>query len=96
MPDGLDFIDSWSRTVVVTHHAPSAKSLTYQQALGRLDAAYASDLECLIPLADLWIHGHTDAPADYRVGTGRVVSNPRGYVGHGAVADFDSSYSVEV
>lgn len=92
----LDCLESWTKTVVVTHHAPSAKSLTDQQATERIDAAYASDLECLIPLADLWIHGHTHVPADYRVGAGRVVSNPRGYVGRGAVVDFDPSLVIEV
>lgn len=94
--DDLDFLDSWTKTVAVTHHAPSAKSLTYQQATGRLDAAYASDLEHLVGQADLWIHGHTHVPADYRVGAGRVVSNPRGYVGEAVVLDFDPSFVVEV
>lgn len=96
LPDDLDFFDSWNKTVVVTHHAPSAKSLIYQQASGRLDAAYASDLEHLVAQAELWIHGHTHVPADYPVGSGRVVSNPRGYVGQGAVQDFDPCFVVEV
>jgi hypothetical protein len=94
--DDFDFLESWAKTVVVTHHAPSANSLIYQEAALRTDAAYASDLEYLIPLTDLWIHGHTHVPADYRIGAGRVLSNPRGYVGHGAVADFDPGFVVEV
>lgn len=84
------------KTVVVTHHAPSAKSLTHQKAAAHIDAAYASDLEHLVAQADLWIHGHTHVPADYPIGAGRVVSNPRGYVGHSAVLAFDPGLVVEV
>jgi len=84
------------KTVVVTHHAPMAKRLTYGKALNPIDAAYASALDDLIPKSSLWIHGHTHVAADYRVGAGRVVSNPRGYVGHSPVADFDPLLVVEV
>lgn len=96
LPDSTGIADSWRKTVVVTHHAPSALSLTYQQAVAHLDAAYASNLEHLIGQADLWIHGHTHIPSDYRVGAGRVISNPRGYVGNGLVLDFDPTFVVEI
>lgn len=69
------------RTVVVTHHAPSVRSLLGERDL--LDAAYASDLEALVPRADLWIHGHTHAVADYRIGPTPVLCNPRGYADRG-------------
>ena len=95
-PDPLEIIDTWRKTVVVTHHAPSARSLIYQEAWSRIDAAYASNLEALIGQADLWVHGHTHVTADYQVGTGRVVCNPRGYVAHGAVIDFEPTLVVEV
>lgn len=96
LPDNLDFLHSWNKTVVVTHHAPSAKSLLYQQVGGRLDAAYASDLEHIVAQADLWIHGHVHVLSDYRIGNGRVVSNPRGYIGSGPVSNFNPSLVVEV
>lgn len=95
-PDPLGILDIWAKTVVVTHHAPSAKSLMDQEVAGYSDAAYASDLESMIGLADLWIHGHTHVAADYRVGNGRVVCNPRGYVGDGVVQEFDPRFVVEV
>ena len=95
-PRGMLEQAPWSKTVVVTHHAPSARSLTYEQPASRSDAAYASNLESLASQVDLWVHGHTHVCADYRVGAGRVVSNSRGYAGRGAVHDFNPQLVIEV
>jgi hypothetical protein len=67
-------------TVVVTHHAPSARSLNPRYA-DPASAAYASDLEALVAAsgARLWVHGHTHHCVDYRIGATRVLSNQRGY-----------------
>lgn len=96
MPHPLGIVDAWEKTVVVTHHAPSAMSLIHKQAVARLDASYASNLENLVEQADLWIHGHTHVKADYCIGGGRVVSNPRGYIGNDLVAGFDPALVVDV
>lgn len=74
------------RTIVLTHHAPSATSLPPGQTADPLDAAFASPLDHMLAgegAPDLWIHGHTHHPADWCAGGGstRVVSNPRGYAG---------------
>lgn len=87
---------AWQKTVVVTHHAPSALSLVDQVPIEALDAAYASNLDALVAQADLWVHGHTHVPVDYKIGTTKVVSNPRGYTGHEVVAEFDPLRVVEV
>lgn len=84
------------KTVVVTHHAPSTKSLRDGQPTYWLDAAYASRLDDLVERADLWVHGHTPVPLDYRIGRGRVVSNPRGYMGIDEVRGFKPDLMVEV
>lgn len=68
--------------VVVTHHAPSKKSISADMRRGILDAAYASNLDHLVDRADLWIHGHNHKARDYRIGAGRVVANPHGYAGY--------------
>jgi Icc-related predicted phosphoesterase len=67
--------------VVVTHHAPSRLSVQecYKQDL--LTAAFASDLDDLVGKAALWVHGHIHEPCDYVLNGGRVVANPRGYLG---------------
>ena len=75
----------WGRsdlpTVVVSHHAPSARSLDPRCADDPVDAGYASALEPLIeslqPVA--WIHGHVHRSVDYMVASTCVVCNPRGY-----------------
>jgi predicted phosphodiesterase len=83
--------------VIVTHHAPSARSLPPQMAADWLSPAYASDLDALIEAcqAALWVHGHTHWPVDYRVGSTRVVSNPRGYTDE-PVRGFDPGLVVEL
>lgn len=86
------------RTVVLTHHAPHAKSLLYEQPVSPLDPAYASDLSVLLDSAriDLWVHGHTHVPCDYRQGRARVVSNPRGYAPSALVDGFDPGLLIEI
>ena len=70
-------------TVVVTHHAPSPRSIHSRYEGNVINAAYASDVEALFTLGNkppkLWIHGHMHDSFDYRVGDTRVVANPRGY-----------------
>lgn len=71
-------------TVVITHHAPTLRSLQDNPHAGtHLDAAFANrweDLMCSDQVA-LWVHGHSHTAVDYEVAGTRVVSNPRGYPG---------------
>ncbi len=73
------------RSVVVTHHAPSMRSLPEHRRDRLISGAYASNLEPLIeqfaPL--VWVHGHIHHPVRYRVGKTLVLSNPRGYPDEG-------------
>mgnify|MGYP001037478036 CR=1 FL=1 len=67
-------------TVVVTHHLPHRDSLLDAFAGGKLNPAFGSDLSDIITKYQpaLWIHGHTHASFDYRVGETWVLCNPRG------------------
>jgi Icc-related predicted phosphoesterase len=69
-------------TVVLTHHAPSKRSIPAGYAEDPLSAAYASNLDHLIEEFGpaLWVHGHVHESFDYRIGATRVVCNPRGYL----------------
>ncbi len=79
-------------TVVVTHHAPSFRSVSHQFAESPINPAFASDLEKLIlkHSPELWIHGHIHESADYQVGRTRVVCNPLGYSVDGPGAAFEN------
>jgi predicted phosphodiesterase len=72
-------------TVVITHHAPSRKSIHPRFADSLLNACFVSDAERLIDgsRARLWIHGHTHDSFDYFVNGTRVLCNPRGYAKDG-------------
>jgi predicted phosphodiesterase len=70
-----------ARTVVVTHHAPSARSIPPFYKGSPLNPAFASNLDALVAESrvPLWIHGHTHFNVDYLIGQTRVLSNQRGY-----------------
>jgi len=73
--------NSPEKTVIITHHAPSSRSIPPQNAGDIISAAFASDLEPLILASrvSLWIHGHTHHNVDYKIGATRIYSNQRGY-----------------
>ncbi len=72
---------SRNTTVVITHHAPSLLSVAPARRDTGLSAAYASALDDFVETsrAALWVYGHTHYAADYRIGSTRMLSNPRGY-----------------
>ena len=84
------------KTVVVTHHAPSPRSIAAAFRHDPLSACYASDLEDLIQETRpaLWVHGHVHHRNDYVIGGTRIVSNARGYPGENT--GFDSGLVVEI
>lgn len=87
-------------TVVITHHAPSRKSIHPKFSGSLLNACFVSDAEHLIDgrRACLWIHGHTHDSFDYIVNGTRVVCNPRGYAKDGMSENplFDANFLVEI
>jgi predicted phosphodiesterase len=87
-------------TVVITHHAPSPKSIHPRFAQSLLNTCFVSDAEHLVDgrLARLWIHGHTHDSFDYALNGTRVVCNPRGYAKDGINENrlFDANFCVEV
>jgi Icc-related predicted phosphoesterase len=87
-------------TVVVTHHAPSERSVEPRFAGSALNACFASHLDRLLGAgrAGTWIHGHMHHTADYVADGTRVVCNPRGYARDGVNENprFDIDFVVEV
>jgi len=74
---------SGQNNVVITHHAPSIKSVPAYKKKDIITSAYASNLEAFIGGHDisLWIHGHVHVSCDYDIDETRVVCNPKGYPG---------------
>ena len=68
--------------VVVTHHAPSYRSVAEKYKGSIINAGFASELDEFIAKHDhigTWIHGHMHDPVDYMIHNTRVIANPRGY-----------------
>ncbi len=85
-------------TVVVTHHLPSASSVSARFKTDTLTPAFASELGGLMQDSDvaLWIHGHTHDILDYQLNGTRVVCNPRGYPNEWREGIFDPGLVVSL
>ena len=66
-------------TVVITHHAPSERSVHPRFQGDPLTGAFVTDLPDLLEQAQVWIHGHHHDSSDYVERGCRVVCNPSGY-----------------
>lgn len=87
-------------TVVITHHAPSARSIAPRFLGSPLNASFASHLDHLLEgrAVACWIHGHMHHSVDYVLRGTRVVCNPRGYATEAGNenAAFDIDLSIDV
>ncbi len=88
------------KVFVVTHHAPSARSLSPKFPGDPLNPAYYSDLDMEIMDAapDYWAHGHVHWAHEYKIGDCTVVCNPRGYESYHGVefTSYDPRKTYEV
>lgn len=84
------------KTVVVTHHAPSERSVAPKFAGDPLNHAYYSALDAEIERwgADLHVHGHTHTSFRYKIGKTEIVCNPKGY--HNENPMYDPALIVEI
>ncbi len=84
------------KTVVVTHHSPSSRSVHARYKRDPINGAFSSDVEYLMEAPNaptLWIHGHTHDSFDYVVGgCTRVVANPRGYTSRYSADDQENEF----
>ncbi|WP_256080802.1 metallophosphoesterase [Massilia sp. YIM B04103] len=85
--------------IVVTHMAPSMRSVPEQYAHDLVSSAYASNADELAAKADLWVHGHTHSSMDYWIGACRVVCNPFGYMSKAGEAEnlaFNPGFTIDI
>lgn len=69
---------------VISHHAPSYRSVADKFKTASCNSAYCSNYDALImnnPQIKYWVHGHTHTPFDYMIEGCRVICNPMGYPG---------------
>ncbi|HEU4458623.1 MAG TPA: metallophosphoesterase [Methylibium sp.] len=91
-------------TVVVTHYAPSARSLDPRYGGQPGSSSFCNADDDLLPYADLWLHGHLHCRHDYRVEhapgsarrSTRVVSNARGLARKGEAEGHDPLLCIDV
>ncbi|HWW73590.1 MAG TPA: metallophosphoesterase family protein [Duganella sp.] len=87
------------QTVVITHMAPSMRSVADQFANDVASASYASRLDDLVEKTDLWIHGHMHESSDYMIEKCRVVCNPCGYRNRDGTVEnslFDPNFTLDI
>jgi len=91
-------------TVAVTHFAPSLRSADPRYGLTPGTAGFCNALDALLPLADVWMHGHLHCANDY-IASGenehgswscRVVANPLGYLSKGEQEAFRPELRIEL
>jgi Icc-related predicted phosphoesterase len=86
--------------VVITHMAPSFASVNAKYKGDTvMNGAYASDLsEFILDNENIrvWVHGHMHDPVDYMIGETRVLSNPRGYIGHEDTSEFNPDLTFDI
>jgi len=83
---------------VVTHHAPSPRSISLQYQGDSLNPAFFSDLTNVIleyqPVA--WAHGHMHDSQRYKIGLTEIICNPLGYYPSDVNPSFDAELTLEI
>jgi DNA repair exonuclease SbcCD nuclease subunit len=87
---------AWDATVALTHFAPSLRSADPRYGHQAGTASFCNADHALLPLADVWIHGHLHCRHDYTEGRTRVVCNARGHARRGEAEGYDPFFVLEV
>jgi hypothetical protein len=83
-------------TVAITHFAPSLLSADPRYGRTPGTAGFCNALDDLLPMAQLWLHGHLHCAFDYQHRGCRVVANPLGYAAKGEQEGFRPAASIRV
>jgi predicted phosphodiesterase len=84
------------KTVVISHHLPSARSVSERFEGSTISPCFASNLDDLFGKMELWIHGHTHDSKDYVSNGTRVICNPYGYHKQEVNSEFNRQLIVEI
>lgn len=85
----VQYLGGVEADVIVTHHAPSERSVHSRFVGSPINRAYYSDMDELVEAsgAKVWVHGRVHNNFDYQIGSTRVLCNPKGYPGENASFD---------
>jgi hypothetical protein len=91
----------WDETVVITHFAPSVRSADPRYGKQPGTASFCNADDDLLPLADLWLHGHLHCRHDYELDRPgrrptRVVCQSMGLIAKGEAEGFDPLRLIEL
>jgi len=90
----------WDATVAVTHFAPSLRSADPRYGKQPGTASFCNADDDLLPLADVWLHGHLHCRHHYAVdhpgGSTRVLCNARGHARKGEADGYNGRFTFEV
>lgn len=91
----------WDATVAITHFAPSLRSADPRFGKQPGTASFCNADDDLIPLADLWLHGHLHCRHDYTVprpgrAPTRVLCQAMGLIRKGEAEGFDPLKPVDL
>lgn len=84
------------RTLVITHFAPTLHSADPRYGLTPGTAGFCNALDDLLPMVDVWLHGHLHCPTDVQVGRCRIVANPLGYANKNEQGAFQPASLIEL
>jgi len=87
-----------NKSVVVTHHAPSRRSIAERFKGDVMNRFFYCPLDGVVETKKprLWVHGHTHSSFDYEMAATRVLCNPYGYCNVEENRAFDPGLVVEV
>lgn len=81
--NSYNFLKEANADVVITHHAPSFKSIHERYKGLPENCFFATDYTLILPEdftnTKYWIHGHVHNEFDYMINNIRVICNPYGY-----------------
>ena len=94
----LKTLNNTDKLVIVTHHAPSDKSIRIDWKTNSASPAYASNLEEFI--RDLqpkyWLHGHLHTSCRYNIGNTEIISNCFGYIKQEENGMYDNKLTIDI
>lgn len=87
------------KTIVMTHHLPSPRSVPEIFKNSPINGGFASDMDWLIEKysdkINYWVHGHTHGSCRYFIKNTEIICNPRGYPNE-LNPNFDPNLIIEV